>query len=83
MKGGDCGDGQRVDEVQDVAAVRSSPDPELVLDRDGLDAAGEDACRSSVVGVFVATDPVVDFQRVGQVMLTRVEGDDLPIARRR
>lgn len=54
-----------------------------MLDRDGVDAVAEGPCRSCVVGSLVATDPMVDFQRVGQSVLTRVESDDLPIARRR
>lgn len=54
-----------------------------MLDRDGVDAVAEGTCRSCVVGSLVATDPMMDFQRVGQSVLTWVESDDLPIARRR
>ena len=74
------GDVERPDEVEDVLAVGAAPDPVLVLDRDEVDASRQGAGGRAVVVALVATDQVMDFDRVRAASLGRDEGDDLAAA---
>jgi hypothetical protein len=53
-----------------------------VLDRYDTDAALQGSRHLHVVGQLVASDPVVDLDRVRQGLSGRMEGDDLTTAGR-
>jgi hypothetical protein len=80
---GDHRNAERIEEVENVRTVRAAPDPELVLDRDDVDAAGQGTRRARVIRALIAANPMVDLGRIGQVLPIEVEGDDLTIAGRR
>jgi len=79
---GDGRDAQRSDEVDDVVAVVAAPDAVFMLDRDDVDAALQRSRYLGVVGELVASDPVVDLDRVRRCLLGRMQGDDLAAASR-
>jgi hypothetical protein len=81
----ECGNGRdakRTDEVDDVVAVVAAPDAVFMLDRNDVDAALECSRDLGVVGELVASDPMVDLDRVRRCLLGRMQGDDLATAGR-
>ena len=77
MQRGDGRDVECPDEVEDVLAVLTAPDPVLVLDRDDVDTPAKSAGGADVVARFVLADPMVDFDRIGRRLLRRIQDDDL------
>jgi hypothetical protein len=79
VEGGDGGDRQRVDKVEDRLAVVATPDPVLVLDRCDVDTAAELSGDPAVVGPDILADPVMDLRRVVEPAPAAIEGDDLVV----
>ena len=71
---GDRRDPERPDEVETCVAVLAAPDPVLVLDRDDVDAPAQGLRRPKVVGRLVASDPMVDLDRIGDAAAPADEG---------
>lgn len=71
-----------VDEVEDQVAILAAPDAVRMLDRDDVDAIADGLRDPRVVGRFIASDPVVDLEGVGQAVSRREQDGDFAIARR-
>jgi hypothetical protein len=77
----DCGDLERTEEVEDVLAVGATPDREVVLDRDDIDAGPDRATVQRVVGTLVAPDPVMDLERKRGSAFGGQQDGDLAVTR--
>ena len=64
-----------------VRAVIAAPDPEFMLDRDDVDAAIDGSGDLQVVGRLIASDAVMDLDRIGRRLPGGMEGNDLAAAR--
>ncbi len=54
-----------------------------MLDRHDVDTQAQGSCDTLVVGLLIATDPMVHLERIWRGLACRMERDDFAVARRR
>ena len=80
MERGDRRHTQRPEEIDDVVAVVAAPDAVFMLDRDDVDTLVDGSRDMSVVGLLIATDPVVHLEGIRRGLAGGVERHDLTAA---